>query len=37
MVAIQEKKKTLINGAFHMPEDEIRRSRIQDIKKIFKI
>ena len=37
MLDIQNKKENLINGAFHMPEDERRRDRIRDIKNIFRI
>ena len=35
MVDIQEKKKELISGAFHMAAEETRRERIADIKTIF--
>jgi len=35
MMAIQEKKKELITGAFHMQEDERRKTRLADIKTIF--
>merc|ERR1719285_1076357 len=31
MVQMQEKKKDLINGAFHMPDEDRRRQRIDDI------
>ena len=37
MVEIQNKKKDLINGAFHMPEEERRRQRLDDIRTIFGI
>ena len=37
MVEIQNKKKDLITGAFHMPEEERRRERINDIRNIFGI
>ena len=35
MMEIQNKKKDLITGAFHMPEEERRRQRIDDIRTIF--
>jgi len=35
MVEIQEKKKELITGAFHMQEEERRRERLADIRTIF--
>ena len=35
MMEIQNKKKDLITGAFHMPEEERRRQRIDDIRNIF--
>ena len=37
MIQIQNEKKNLISGAFHMPEEERRRQRIEDIKTIFGI
>ena len=37
MLEIQAKKKDLISGAFHMPEDDRRRQRVQDIMSIFGI
>ena len=37
MMEIQRKKKDLINGAFHTPEEERRRQRIDDIRTIFGI
>jgi len=37
MVEIQDKKKGLISGAFHMPADERRRQRVDDIINIFGI
>ena len=37
MMEIQRKKKDLITGAFHMPEEERRRQRIDDIRTIFGI
>ena len=37
MLEIQNKKKDLITGAFHMPEEERRRERINDIRNIFGI
>ena len=37
MMEIQVKKKDLISGAFHIPEDERRRQRVNDIRSIFGI
>merc|ERR1712142_286307 len=37
MMAIQEKKKDLISGAFNMPAEERRRQRVDDIRNIFGI
>ena len=37
MIQIQNEKKNLITGAFHMPEEERRRQRIGDIRTIFGI
>merc|ERR1712083_527775 len=37
MMEIQEKKKDLISGAFHMPAKERRRQRVNDIRNIFGI
>ena len=37
MIQIQNEKKNLISGAFHMPEEERRRQRIGDIRTIFGI
>merc|ERR1711862_331070 len=37
MMEIQVKKKDLISGAFHIPEDERRRQRVNDIRNIFGI
>ena len=37
MIQIQNEKKDLITGAFHMPEEERRRQRIGDIRTIFGI
>ena len=37
MIQIQNDKKNLISGAFHMPEEERRRQRIGDIRTIFGI
>jgi len=37
MMEIQEKKKDLISGAFHIPEEERRRQRVNDIRNIFGI
>ena len=37
MIQIQNDKKNLISGAFHMPEEERRRERINDIRNIFGI
>jgi len=37
MVQMQEKKKDLINGAFHMPDEDRRRQRIDDILNIFNL
>ena len=37
MVEIQNKKKDLITGAFHMPEEERRKQRLDDIRTIFGI
>jgi len=37
MMEIQEKKKDLISGAFHIPEEERRRQRVNDIREIFGI
>jgi len=37
MLEIQEKKKDLISGAFHMPAEARRRQRIDDIRNIFGI
>jgi SWI/SNF-related matrix-associated actin-dependent regulator of chromatin subfamily A3 len=37
MMAIQAKKEELISGAFHMPDDERRRQRINDVLNIFNI
>jgi len=37
MIEIQEKKKDLISGAFHIPEEERRRQRVNDIRNIFGI
>ena len=37
MLEIQAKKKDLISGAFHMPEDDRRRQMVQDIMSIFGI
>jgi len=37
MLEIQAKKKDLISGAFHMPEEKRRRERVQDIMNIFGI
>ena len=37
MMEIQRKKEDLITGAFHMPEEERRRQRIDDIRTIFGI
>ena len=34
---IQAKKEELISGAFHMPDEERRRQRINDIMNIFNI
>jgi len=35
MLDIQGKKKDLINGAFHMPADDRRMQRVDDIRNIF--
>ena len=35
MVAIQNRKKELITGAFHIGTEERRRQRIADIRNIF--
>ena len=37
MMAIQAKKEELISGAFHMPDEDRRRQRIDDILNIFNI
>ena len=37
MIQIQNDKKNLISGAFHMPEEERRLQRIGDIRTIFGI
>jgi len=37
MLQIQEKKKNLIDGAFHMPDEDRRRQRIDDILNIFNL
>ena len=37
MIQIQNDKKNLISGAFHMPEEERRNQRIDDIRTIFGI
>ena len=37
MVAIQNRKKELITGAFHIGAEEGRRQRIADIRNIFDI
>jgi len=37
MVEIQNKKKDLISGAFHMAPEERRRQRVADIRNIFNI
>ena len=37
MLEIQERKKDIINGAFHMPDDERRRQRINEILTIFNL
>ena len=37
MVEIQDKKKDLISGAFHMEAEDRRRQRINDIRNIFNI
>ena len=37
MIQIQNDKKNLISGAFHMPEEERRMQRIDDIRTIFGI
>jgi len=37
MMDIQNKKKDLITGAFHMPEEARRRQRVDDIRTIFGI
>ena len=37
MLEIQAKKKDLISGAFHMPAEERRRQRVEDIRNIFDI
>ena len=37
MMEIQAKKEELISGAFHMPDEERRRQRINDIMNIFNI
>ena len=37
MIQIQNDKKNLISGAFHMPEEEGRMQRIDDIRTIFGI
>ncbi len=37
MLAIQEKKRHLISGAFRQTEQERRQQRIQDIRDIFGI
>ena len=34
---IQAKKEELISGAFHMPDEERRRQRINDIINIFNL
>ena len=35
MIAIQQNKEEIITGAFHMPTEERRRQRINDILYIF--
>jgi len=37
MMAIQAKKEELISGAFHMPDEDRRRQRINDILNIFNL
>ena len=37
MLDIQAKKEDLISGAFHMPDEERRRQRVNDILNIFNI
>ena len=37
MIQIQNDKKNLISGAFHMPKEERRMKRIDDIRTIFGI
>ena len=37
MLQIQAKKEELISGAFHMPDEERRRQRVNDILTIFNI
>ena len=37
MMQIQAKKEELISGAFHMPDEDRRRQRINDIINIFNI
>ena len=37
MMQIQAKKEELIAGAFHMPDEERRRARIDDILNIFNL
>ena len=37
MIQIQNDKKNLISGAFHMPEEDRRMQRIDDIRTIFGI
>ena len=37
MLDIQAKKENLISGAFHMPDEERRRQRVNDILNIFNI
>ena len=34
---IQAKKEELISGAFHMPDEDRRRQRIEDVLNIFNI
>jgi SNF2 family DNA or RNA helicase len=37
MLEIQRRKHDIINGAFHMPDDERRRQRIDEILTIFNL